>query len=960
MPFIHVFKGQNRLLHAMPIRSKYFAPIKINDFTWIGEETLVDNRRIKAKHYQSFKFNGVKYKIGDYVYIANENSGEDDTDMAHVAQIKDLFDKSKGTLRSTRHIAVVVWFWRKQELPSHLIKKYNLKMAPNELLLNTATSLDADIDIETIIGKCKIQYCKVEELKYSSKVAHLNEVYQVARTCDGRSIRELAVQSEGKNRLKTKGLTSKVQVDSDSESSVVESDTKNRYCTPSRKLKESKVHQSPVVPFQGSILKKGEPKSIRTVESKKSQKFKCAQVVDMLDDVDSDSMSVLSEMSETSQSSMETSNRLTSAKKQKVVQSGRKTPKLTDSFSTRGNQMAAEAAQNQPKSVRRGLVDEFENVKIKAEKTKKIKRQVDISEVVSLLDMDSSGGEGDNTDSDDTISSSKRKPTKSKNQVSKKKDSKSKRQTPKPKDDESDSDLECEPETRKRSIRSKCDLNKDVASKSQKNQKVKLPESDHEMTFSLSKRKLRKSPVKKQTVTSAKKSKQQKYVSESSSAYTTETSEEEEEDDDFVPQKKKKITTSKTPVNKKSTKDTTKTPKSSKKSSKVGTPCIPERKTQAHKREDLFEIARSRLHVSAVPGTLPCRENEFSDIYSFVESKILDGTGGCMYISGVPGTGKTATVLEVLRTLKQSAEDGDIGSFRYIELNGMKLTEPHQAYVQILLQLTGQKATADHAAELLQKRFSGMAPRRETVVLLVDELDLLWTRKQDVMYNIFDWPTKPHARLVVLAVANTMDLPERIMMSRVSSRLGLTRMTFQPYTFKQLQEIVFSRLKGLEAFDEDAIQLAARKVAAVSGDARRALDICRRATEIVESSSCGNKKKELVNMSHVNQALQEMFSSSKITAIKSASEQEQLFLKAVVAEFQRCGLEEAEFSKLYTQHISLCRFEGLPPPTFSELFSICSSLGALRILLTEHGRTDLQMRVRLNVSQDDILFALKE
>lgn len=56
-----------------------------------------------------------------------------------------------------------------------------------------------------------------------------------------------------------------------------------------------------------------------------------------------------------------------------------------------------------------------------------------------------------------------------------------------------------------------------------------------------------------------------------------------------------------------------------------------------------------------------------------------------MYISGVPGTGKTATVLEVLRTLKQSAEDGDIGSFRYIELNGMKLTEPHQAYVQILL-----------------------------------------------------------------------------------------------------------------------------------------------------------------------------------------------------------------------------------------------------------------------------------
>jgi origin recognition complex subunit 1 len=38
------------------------------------------------------------------------------------------------------------------------------------------------------------------------------------------------------------------------------------------------------------------------------------------------------------------------------------------------------------------------------------------------------------------------------------------------------------------------------------------------------------------------------------------------------------------------------------------------------------------LHVSAVPDSLPCREKEFEDIFSFVESKILDGTGGYAYI----------------------------------------------------------------------------------------------------------------------------------------------------------------------------------------------------------------------------------------------------------------------------------------------------------------------------------------
>lgn len=56
----------------------------------------------------------------------------------------------------------------------------------------------------------------------------------------------------------------------------------------------------------------------------------------------------------------------------------------------------------------------------------------------------------------------------------------------------------------------------------------------------------------------------------------------------------------------------------------------------------------------------------------------------CMYISGVPGTGKTATVHEVIRCLQQAAEDDELPSFQFVEINGMKLTDPHQAYVQIL------------------------------------------------------------------------------------------------------------------------------------------------------------------------------------------------------------------------------------------------------------------------------------
>uniref|UniRef100_A0A8C5WP57 Origin recognition complex subunit 1 n=1 Tax=Laticauda laticaudata TaxID=8630 RepID=A0A8C5WP57_LATLA len=152
------------------------------------------------------------------------------------------------------------------------------------------------------------------------------------------------------------------------------------------------------------------------------------------------------------------------------------------------------------------------------------------------------------------------------------------------------------------------------------------------------------------------------------------------------------------------------------------TPRIRNRNQTVQKPVNVLEEARMRLHVSAVPEALPCREKEFQDICNFIESKLLDGTGGCMYISGVPGTGKTATVYEVIHYLQQAAENEEIPAFQFIEINGMKLTDPHQAYVLILKLLTGQKTTANHAAELLKKMFSTSGSKRKTLVLVVDEV----------------------------------------------------------------------------------------------------------------------------------------------------------------------------------------------------------------------------------------------
>jgi hypothetical protein len=46
-----------------------------------------------------------------------------------------------------------------------------------------------------------------------------------------------------------------------------------------------------------------------------------------------------------------------------------------------------------------------------------------------------------------------------------------------------------------------------------------------------------------------------------------------------------------------------------------------------------------------------------------------------------------------------------------------------------------------------------------------------------------------HSRLVVVGIANTMDLPERLL-PKVLSRLGLARVVFSPYTRDQIRTII--------------------------------------------------------------------------------------------------------------------------------------------------------------------------
>ncbi len=125
------------------------------------------------------------------------------------------------------------------------------------------------------------------------------------------------------------------------------------------------------------------------------------------------------------------------------------------------------------------------------------------------------------------------------------------------------------------------------------------------------------------------------------------------------------------------------------------------------------------------------------------------------------------------------------------------------------------------------------------------------------------------------------------------------------------------QLTGLaEAFLPEAIEFCARKVAAVSGDARRALDICRRAAESAQVSG------KCVDLLDIKAAIDQMNASPAVRAIQTLALQEQIFLVAILSEFRRSGVEETVFGDVAGTHLTLTRMRGLPNPSISILSSV--------------------------------------
>jgi|TARA_B110000285_G_C15035673_1_gene569123 origin recognition complex subunit 1 len=174
---------------------------------------------------------------------------------------------------------------------------------------------------------------------------------------------------------------------------------------------------------------------------------------------------------------------------------------------------------------------------------------------------------------------------------------------------------------------------------------------------------------------------------------------------------------------------------------------------------------------------------------------------------------------------------------------------------------------------------------------LIDELDALITPKQTLLYNLFEWPCNSNSNLLVISIANTMDLPERLQ-SKITSRIGKERLVYEPYKADQIEMILESRLKDISIFEARSLNLVSKKVATVSGDIRRSLQITKRAVELQRDKYLAEKevnpdaKVSKITVNDICTACDEMSNSKTVQVLKGLRKFEVLVVIALYLELK--------------------------------------------------------------------------
>mgnify|MGYP001584298806 CR=1 FL=1 len=257
----------------------------------------------------------------------------------------------------------------------------------------------------------------------------------------------------------------------------------------------------------------------------------------------------------------------------------------------------------------------------------------------------------------------------------------------------------------------------------------------------------------------------------------------------------------------------------------------------------IYNVARQLFTRSSDPGRLIGREEERLELSSFINTSISTTSGGCTYVSGPPGTGKSAMVNEVIAEIPSN----EVLKKAYVNCMSMKSSK--DLYCVLLESLCGPiEVIEGEELQTLQGMFAPRKPTNTMYLITLDEIDHVVTLDLECMYKLFEWALQPSSHLILVGIANALDLTDRFLPRLKARNLKPNLLPFLPYTAAQIKSIITTRLKSLipagsatpdfiPFLHPAAIELCSRKVSAQTGDLRKAFDICRRAVDLIEAET---------------------------------------------------------------------------------------------------------------------------
>ncbi|KAG7258364.1 hypothetical protein CRUP_001719 [Coryphaenoides rupestris] len=304
-----------------------------------------------------------------------------------------------------------------------------------------------------------------------------------------------------------------------------------------------------------------------------------------------------------------------------------------------------------------------------------------------------------------------------------------------------------------------------------------------------------------------------------------------------------------------------------------------------------------------------------------------------------------------------------------------------QAIFPLLARRLGVATPGGHSSSTLQKLLTSAGP---PVLLVLDEMDQLDSKSQDVLYTIFEWPYLPGSRLRLVGIANALDLTDRILPRlQALPRCRPQLLHFPPYSRLELAAIVQDRLaqaSGEGVLDASAVQFwAPGRFCRLLGMARKALDIMQGETSpllhpthppLLPPTPPTSSPTSYLRVPQVARVLAEVYGDRMAGPAPGEAEsfplQQKLLVCCLLLLTRRSRSKEVLLGKLHEAYSRLCarRQVGgvaqMGGVAQGECLSLCSLLESRGIFALRKAKEARLTKVSLKIEEKDVENALKD